>query len=88
MVGPFWKESDSAAWIKEGNQTLYYVDVPEGWMYGFPKAIPNSAIDSVSAIYEWVLDKGYPKEKMDRMGSTFYIRIWANTSPDTLTVLL
>ena len=40
MTNPFWKESDSAAWIKEGRQKLYYVDVPVGWKYGFPKAIP------------------------------------------------
>lgn len=83
MTNPFWKESDSAAWIKEGRQKLYYVDVPVGWKYGFPKAIPNNGVDSVSDIYEWVVANGYPKEEMDRMGSSFYIRMWTYLVPES-----
>lgn len=40
-----------------------YVDPPEGWRYGFPKAVPKDRENDLRA---FVIEQGYPKEKFDK----------------------
>lgn len=40
-----------------------YVDPPEGWRYGFPKAVPKDREHDLQA---WIIEQGYPKEKLDK----------------------
>jgi len=49
------------------------IDPPSGWRYGFPKVIPK---DQMHRTLEWLVENGYPKEEIDRMGSHFYCRYW------------
>lgn len=37
------------------------IDPDEGWRYGFPKAMP----DGVGNTYGWLVENGYPKERID-----------------------
>ena len=50
-----------------------YVDPPEGWRYGFPKAVPK---DREADIMAWIIKEGYPPEKIQEMGDNFVIRCW------------
>lgn len=49
-----------------------WVDPPQGWRYGFPKPIP----DDVKDHRHWLIEHGYPKEIMDKLGEHFYCRYW------------
>ena len=40
------------------NGTLI-VDPPEGWRYGFPKAVPK---DREADLLNWIVEQGYPKD--------------------------
>jgi hypothetical protein len=51
------------------------VDPPSGWMYGFPKALPNDYPEGESII-PWLLSEGYPQSKIDECGKSFYCRYW------------
>ena len=52
-----------------------YVDPPEGWRWGFPKAVPK---DREHDIWKWIFEQGYPMPT----GSTnpgsirFCVRCW------------
>lgn len=48
------------------------IDPPKGWLYGFPKPIP----DDVKDIQKWLIEQGYPKEEIDSFGEHFYCRYW------------
>ena len=48
-----------------------YIDPPEGWKYGFPKALPTGEPD----ILAWLITEGYPQSVMDRYGDAFTYRI-------------
>lgn len=48
------------------------IDPPSGWMYGFPKEIPKD----VENVLEWLIENGYPKDKIDKLGDNFYCRYW------------
>ena len=48
-----------------------WVDPPGGWKYGFPK-IWNGEGD----IMDWLVQSGYPKREIDRLGVYFYLRQW------------
>ena len=37
------------------------IDPPKGWLYGFPKEIPED-IDNTT---EWLIDNGYPEHDVD-----------------------
>lgn len=51
-----------------------YVDPPEGWRYGFPKAVPK---DREAEIISWMLEQGYPKALIDEWAvAHFPIRCW------------
>jgi hypothetical protein len=51
----------------------YWIDPPEGWRYGFPKIYPN---DGKKNVYEWLVENGYPQEKIDYLGRLFFTRSW------------
>lgn len=48
------------------------IDPPSGWLYGFPKPIPNDVKD----VKEWLVQNGYPKKIIDDLGKYFYCRYW------------
>ena len=52
-----------------------YVDPPEGWRYGFPKAVPK---DREADLLEWIVEQGYPKDLVfDGTGTIrLAIRCW------------
>lgn len=49
------------------------IDPPSGWKYGFPKEL---TVDGTQTVTEWLIDHGYPKEMIDKMGEHFYCRHW------------
>lgn len=46
-----------------------WIDPPSGWIYGFPKCIPEN-----TNIKQVLLDSGYPKEDIEFAMS--YMRVW------------
>ena len=46
------------------------IDPPSGYLYGFPKPIPEDVKD----VKQWLLDNGYPQSQMDKLGEYFYCR--------------
>ena len=48
------------------------IDPPSGWMYGFPKPIP----EDVKNVREWLVEQGYPREVMLKYGDYFHYRCW------------
>ena len=48
------------------------IDPPSGWMYGFPKAIPNDVKD----FNKWLVENGYPQKELDRFESGVPCRFW------------
>lgn len=46
------------------------IDPPSGWMYGFPKHMP----DNVQDHRKWLVENGYPQKLIDELGEYFYIR--------------
>lgn len=46
------------------------IDPPRGWLYGFPKALP----EAVTNIKEWLVTEGYPQSEIDSLGDAFYWR--------------
>ena len=53
--------------------TVTYIDPPSGWKYGFPKVIPEN---QKSRVHQWLIEQGYPKEELDKMGEHFYCKWW------------
>ena len=53
--------------------TVTYIDPPSGWKYGFPKVIPEN---QKNRVHQWLIEQGYPKEELDKMGEHFYCRWW------------
>jgi len=56
-----------------------YVDPPEGWRYGFPKAVPK---EWETQIFTWLLKEGYPPEIVKKMGNNFAVRCWREEEKD------
>ena len=54
-----------------------WVDPPSGWQYGFPK-IWNGEGD----ITDWLVDNGYPIQKIEQLGEYFYCRHWVPTEEE------
>lgn len=48
------------------------IDPPSGWMYGFPKEIPED-VDNTT---KWLVDNGYPEKLIKDLGNNFYVRNW------------
>ena len=53
-----------------------YVDPPSGWMYGFPKIMPESVAEGKVKFYDWLVSEGYPQKLIDDLGSNFWCRQW------------
>ena len=51
----------------------YWIDPPSGWRYGFPKILPKEADGRT---LEWLVEQGYPREEIDKMGDHFYCGYW------------
>ena len=49
------------------------IDPPSGWMYGFPKAVPNPKLQDMMA---WLVSEGYPQKLIDEFGDHFHCRHW------------
>lgn len=56
-----------------------FIDPPSGWKYGFPKELPS---DQVNRTTEWMIEQGYPREEIDKMGEHFYCRYWEEEVSD------
>jgi len=50
-----------------------YIDPPGGWKYGFPKPMP----DKVEDLNQWLVDNGYPKSEIEKMGEYFFCRMFS-----------
>ena len=50
-----------------------YVDPPDGWRFGFPKAVPKGWEHDLIA---FILNEGYPKPMIDWYGDKFPLRCW------------
>jgi hypothetical protein len=48
------------------------IDPPSGWLYGFPKEMP----EQVDNVIEWLIANGYPKKLIEDFGDSFYCRHW------------
>lgn len=56
---------------------MMVVDPPEGWRYGFPKAVPKGYMKmSWEDKKKWYISEGYPAEKIEEMGNFFYVSMW------------
>jgi hypothetical protein len=53
-------------------QSITYIDPPHGWLYDFPKVLP----DGVTDVKAWLVEQGYPQEQIDNMGDNFVCRYW------------
>jgi hypothetical protein len=50
------------------------VDPPEGWRYGFPKAVPDNRRNDILA---WMVEQGYPRQIIDEwVEEHFPLRCW------------
>lgn len=47
------------------------IDPPHGYLYGFPKELPNDVKD----IYKWLVKNGYPQYIINNLGDSFTYRI-------------
>ena len=54
------------------------IDPPSGWLYGFPKEIPEH-IDDTRA---WLIENGYPEKEIEALGDSFYVRGWWSEEED------
>ena len=41
------------------------IDPPEGWMYGFPRAVPEEILEDDKLLKGWLVSHGYPEEKLE-----------------------
>ena len=54
------------------------IDPPSGWLYGFPKEIPEDIKD----VKGWLIKNGYPIEEIESLGDTFMYRCWHEGDDD------
>jgi hypothetical protein len=50
------------------------IDPPSGWMYGFPKELPDPPPEDYQA---WMIQEGYPAELIESLGQYFFVRMWS-----------
>jgi hypothetical protein len=41
------------------------IDPPSGWMYGFPKAIPDDILCDTALFRAWLVQQGYPEQDVE-----------------------
>lgn len=46
-------------------EKLYTYDPPSGWMYGFPKKVPQSVLEDPAKLKVFLLESGYPEKDLD-----------------------
>jgi hypothetical protein len=58
-------------------ETTLLIDPPEGWRYGFPKAIDKDLYKSFKGnqLNQWLIDNGYPVKLIAEYGNVFCVRI-------------
>ena len=49
------------------------IDPPSGWLYGFPKLIPENRKKDATV---WLVEQGYPQNLIDELGENFICRYW------------
>lgn len=52
---------------------MIFIDAPKGWEYGFPMQITEEGLKDVN---KYLVDNGYPKELIEKLGDKFYVRIF------------
>ena len=50
----------------------HMIDPPSGWLYGFPKELP----EGVENVLAWLVENGYPQKEIDKLGEHFYCSHW------------
>jgi hypothetical protein len=50
-----------------------WIDVPSGWLYGFPKEYDS---EQDGEFREWLVREGYPQSELDRWGDKLWVRSW------------
>ena len=50
----------------------HMIDPPSGWLYGFPKELPEDVKDTSA----WLVENGYPQKEIDKLGEHFYCSHW------------
>lgn len=60
---------------KPTNNKVLWIDPPEGWRYGFPRAVPKG-IECEESIIKWMIECGYPKKKIEEYGEYFFCNMW------------
>lgn len=59
-----------------------YCDPPKGWLFGFPKPLPedlykeDDGILTVLNTHKWLVSEGYPEHLIKEYGDHFYCRYW------------
>lgn len=48
------------------------IDPPSGWMWGFPKEIPEDVTD----INAWLIKNGYPEKLIETFNNKVPCRVW------------
>lgn len=51
------------------------VDPPSGWMYGFPKAVPDAVWKDEKKFDRWIVEQGYPEHEWG--WAKKHIRVWS-----------
>ncbi len=57
------------------------IDPPNGWAYGFPKAIPDDIPDLEGALLDWMIEEGYPEKDRNVLK---YCRFWHKEVEDKI----
>lgn len=53
------------------------IDPPRGWLYGFPKPVPEGYVNNESLMRIWLQAQGYPTTDIDL--ALKYSRYWETT---------
>jgi hypothetical protein len=56
--------------MKSNPKTIIMIDPPKGWLYGFPKELPEGVKD----VYKWLVENGYPQHIINNAGDSFQYR--------------
>lgn len=56
------------------------VDPPNGWLYGFPKVMPNEVMNDAE-FSEWLMQQGYPPSLVDQ--ALHHSRYWDVDAPES-----
>jgi len=57
------------------------IDPPRGWVYGFPKRLPNPPPENLN---KWLIEQGYPEAEIKTYGNYFFCRYIAEDDKDVI----